>query len=91
MLVEGATLLCSCCVESFEGSETLVPKKKDPRWAASLGPSVSLSTHGQLFVSLYSLWSEQSCLPDSIYSRESGSANDKDSLLDVFGWVIYIV
>lgn len=30
MLMERATLLCSCCVESFEGSETLVPRKRTP-------------------------------------------------------------
>lgn len=30
MLMEGATALCSCCVESFEGSQALVPRKRTP-------------------------------------------------------------
>lgn len=67
MLMEGATALCSCCVESFEGSQALVPRKRTPGEPLLWGFCVILHSDS----SLYLLWSEQNCLPDSIYSRES--------------------
>lgn len=66
MLMEGATALCSCCVESFEGSQALVPRKRTPGEPLLWG----LLCHSPLS-SLYLLWSERNCLPNSIYSRES--------------------